>query len=74
MGHLSAMLSERNGDIKIVKIDVDESRELAQRYNVKGIPTLILFQNGVPADARLNGFSDKRRLHNYVDDVFNGQV
>lgn len=32
--------------IKIVKINVDEESDLAARYNVQSIPTLILFENG----------------------------
>lgn len=69
MGHVSAMLSERTDNLKVVKIDVDESGELAEKYAVKGIPTLILFQNGQPANTRLSGFQDKGKLQRYVDGV-----
>ncbi len=37
---------EMAGKIKIIKIDVDQNPELANKYSVESIPTIILFQNG----------------------------
>lgn len=33
-------------NVKIIKIDVDNNQELAAKYQVKGVPTLILFRGG----------------------------
>lgn len=32
--------------ITILKIDVDKNKELSEKYQVRGVPTMILFQNG----------------------------
>lgn len=37
---------ESNGKYKVVKVDVDESTELAGHYNVTGLPCLVLFKGG----------------------------
>jgi|TARA_Y100000294_G_scaffold163973_1_gene170343 thioredoxin 1 len=38
--------SDYDGKIKFVKVNVDEANELASKYNVFSIPTLMIFNNG----------------------------
>lgn len=40
--------------IRVVKLDIDESPDIAQRYEVDTIPTLILFQNGNAGEPLVN--------------------
>jgi thioredoxin 1 len=47
---LDQIASER-GDLKVVKLNIDEEPAIAQRYGVMSIPTLILFKDGEPAAA-----------------------
>jgi len=40
-------VKDKLGDqISIIKIDVDKNQQLAAQYQVRGVPTMILFQNG----------------------------
>ena len=50
-----------DGKAKIVKLDVDNNAEFAMKYQVMGVPTLMLFVNGEPVE-RLTGFQPKRRI------------
>jgi thioredoxin 1 len=43
---LEQLKSKMAGKIRILKIDVDKNRELAGKYRVQSVPTLILFQGG----------------------------
>ena len=43
-------LSDEMSDVKIVKVNVDESPEAPAKYGVKGIPTMIFFKGGQEVD------------------------
>jgi thioredoxin 1 len=50
---LDRIVAERNGDLKLVKVNIDEQPGLALRYGVQSIPTMILFKEGQPAAAAI---------------------
>ena len=50
---LDRIVDERNGDLKLVKVNIDEQPGLSQRFGVQSIPTMILFKNGEPAAAAI---------------------
>jgi thioredoxin 1 len=50
---LDRIVDEQNGDLKLVKVNIDEQPALSQRYGVQSIPTMILFKNGEPAAAAI---------------------
>ena len=47
------LASQYAGKLKVAKINVDESTEVAMRYQITSIPTFILFKNGQVADRAL---------------------
>ncbi len=43
---LEEIAKEGYGEFDVVKIDIDENKYLSERYNIKSIPTLVLFVKG----------------------------
>src|SRR4051812_41515966 len=46
---LDRIVEEHNGELKLVKVNIDEEPALAQRFGVASIPTIILFRDGEAA-------------------------
>ena len=46
---LDRIAEERAGSLKLVKINIDEEPDIAERYGIASIPTMILFRDGQPA-------------------------
>ncbi len=53
------------GDLLIVKVDVDEAGEIAMKFGIQSIPTLILFENGKAVKNAL-GYMPKPQLLNFL--------
>lgn len=43
---LEEVAAENTGKVQIVKVNVDEAPEIANRFGIRGIPTMILFKGG----------------------------
>ena len=48
------MSEEYNEKVKMAKLDIDEEPELAEKYNIDTIPTLLLFRDGGLVDSVVN--------------------
>ena len=60
-------ISEDRSNIKIVEIDVDNANELAKKYGIMSIPTLLLFKNGKLVK-RQTGFLPKEQLLDWIEE------
>ena len=58
---LEEVATEHGDRVRIAKLNVDENPDLARRFDVMSIPTLILFKEGIP-EARLVGAKGKNQL------------
>ena len=63
---LEQLARERAGRIKVVKVNVDQSPPVAQRYGVQGIPLLVLLRDGTEV-ARLTGAAPLPRLNAWLN-------
>lgn len=55
------LAQEYEGKVKVAKLNVDENQSTAARYQVMGIPTLIIFRDGEPVD-KIVGALPKRAI------------
>ena len=63
---LNEVADEYVGKIKICKVDVDSNPETAAKFNVRGIPTLLVFKNGAVEATKVGALS-KTQLTEFVD-------
>ena len=63
---LSEIAGERESDIKIVKINVDDNQEYAFKLGVMSIPTLVVFKDGQPVD-KIVGAHPKSTIEARID-------
>ena len=61
LGPTVDQIAEERTDIKVGKVNVDEQEELAVRFGIMSIPTLIAFRNGSPID-QLLGVQSKQTI------------
>lgn len=62
---LEQLAEEWDGTVRVAKLDVDNSQQLAIEFQVSSIPTFILFKNGQVAD-RMMGAMPKPAFEDFV--------
>jgi thioredoxin 1 len=50
---LDKIAEERQGELKLVKVNIDENQNLAIKYGIQSIPAIVLFKDGEPAAAAI---------------------
>lgn len=58
---MEEVAGEFAGQARFVKVDVEDSEDLAVRYGIFGVPTLLFFKGGQPMD-KLQGLVAKPKL------------
>jgi thioredoxin 1 len=63
---IDAVATEFAGKLKVGKVDVDSNGNTAMRYNIRGIPTLLLFKGGRVVEQRV-GAVGKSEVHRMLE-------
>ena len=63
---LEEVAANYEGKIKVCKIDVDSNKDAAQKYGIRGIPTLMVFKDGNASATKVGALS-KTQLEEFVD-------
>ena len=66
---LKEIANELGDRIRVIKIDVDKNREIASRYQIQGVPTLMVFRNG-EIKYKQAGVHSKVQLMNIITNLF----
>ena len=60
---IDKIAEQLNGSVKVGKVNIDENQELAIKYQVMSIPTIMIFTNGIPVKTFI-GVTDEQEILN----------
>lgn len=63
---VEAIAADYAGKATVARLNVDDNPEIASRYGIKGIPTLILFKDGAERD-RIIGVTPKEKIARMIE-------
>lgn len=66
-GAVDQIAAEMKGKVKVVKIDVDESPNVTQKYAIRAMPTLMVFKGGKVAAQHIGAMVQKKKLEDWVN-------
>ena len=52
-------------ELKMIKLDVEQIPEIAEKYNIKSVPTFLLFNNGIIV-SRYSGYLSEEKLNKFM--------
>ena len=63
---IEQLADELDGKIKVCKLNCDEARDIAQRYEVMSIPCILLFKKGEEVD-RITGVLSRDEINTFIE-------
>jgi thioredoxin len=65
---IEELATQYKGKVKVAKIDIDSNQQVAEQYNIRSIPTLLIFKNGTVA-ASIMGAQAKSKIEAAIQKV-----
>jgi thioredoxin 1 len=65
---VETVAAEKSETLKVCKMDVDSNREIAAKYGIRSIRSLIIFKNGEPAGVEVGALT-KQQLEDFISTV-----
>ncbi|QOC23353.1 thioredoxin TrxA [Wenzhouxiangella sp. AB-CW3] len=65
---LNELADEYGGRLKIAKLNIDENQQVTTRYKIRGIPTLMIFENGEHQGTKVGALT-KSALKEFVEET-----
>lgn len=63
---LEGLSSEMEGKSKFIKVDIDQSSELANEFQISSVPTMVIFKDGQKVE-QLVGFLPKEKIQQTIE-------
>ena len=62
---LEKTITQMNGKVKLVKVDIDQNQNLAQQMRIQSVPTVLAFSDGKPVNG-FSGLKSEEEILNFV--------
>lgn len=71
LGNVLTEVDKRMPEVKILKVNVDESQNLAMKFRVFAVPTMVFYKNGKMVD-KVEGFLNADQLQQHLEKIKRG--
>jgi thioredoxin 1 len=71
---LEEIAEEHQESLRVARLNADEHPQIAMNYDILGLPTLLLFDEGTPSDKRLVGYVTREHIEAYLEERLAGSA
>jgi thioredoxin 1 len=69
---LEAVANDLKGKVKVVKLDVDQNPSTAAKYDIRAMPTLLVFKDGQVVNQKVGAMVQKKQLQDWINGTLTG--